>query len=142
MNLTDLPSLNAALNSLASIFLLMGFLAIKKGRKVLHIRLMVSAVLVSALFLISYLYYHFNAVGMTLYQGTGFLRGLYLIILFTHIPMAVINVPLIILAVVWGFGEKYEKHKRIVKWLWPMWMYVSVTGVVIYLMLYKLPHQI
>jgi putative membrane protein len=135
MNLHQLPTLNACLNTIASIFLIMGWRAIKAGNSKLHKTCMTAALIASTLFLCSYVTYHFN-VGRTYYQGEGVLRIIYFFILLTHTPLAVIIVPFCITAVIHAIKGNFEKHKRITTWLAPVWLYVSVTGVIIYAMLY------
>lgn len=136
MELSDLPALNATLNSLAAVCLLGGFVAIKKENKVLHKRFMVGALVISTAFLTSYLIYHFNYPS-TPYPGTGFLKGLYFFILIPHILLAMSLVVLVPLTVVRAIKGNFEKHKKIARWTLPIWFYVSVTGVLVYLMLYQ-----
>jgi len=133
-----LPTVNACLNGLAGIFLFLGWRSIKRGNRVIHQRMMVAALISSALFLCSYLFYHFTIQGITKYQGEGLWRVIYFFILLTHTPLAVIIVPFCITAVIHAMKGRFEKHVRITKWLFPVWMYVSITGVIIYLMLYVL----
>ena len=134
MSVSDLPAVNACFNTLSTIWLTMGFVFIRKGRKEAHRNCMIAALCTSALFLAGYLTYHFNAGAMTRYEGEW--RGLYLAILFSHIPLAGLVVPACLIAVWHAIKGRYERHVRIVRWLFPVWLYVSVTGVVIYLMLY------
>lgn len=136
MNISILPTINACLNASAACFLYLGYRAIKKGNQTLHKKFMIAALLVSTLFLISYLTYHYLHPGVTQYQKQGILRFIYFFILITHTPLAALIVPFCIAAVIYALKGQFEKHKRITKWLWPVWMYVSLTGVVIYLMLY------
>ena len=136
MNLSDLPALNACLNGLSAILLTAGYLFIKRKNERAHRNCMVAALVTSSLFLTSYLYYHFHA-GRTVFPENWF-KPIYLIILLTHTILAVVIVPLIIAAVVQAIRRRFESHKRITRWTWPMWMYVSVTGVVIYLLLYQI----
>jgi uncharacterized membrane protein YozB (DUF420 family) len=136
MNLTDLPLVNACLNSLSTMLLTAGFVFIKRGNKVAHRNCMVGALATSTLFLASYLYYHFHA-GRTVFPDNWF-RPIYLVILLTHTVLAVVIVPLVIAAVVQAIRGKFESHKKIARWTWPMWMYVSVTGVLIYVLLYQI----
>jgi uncharacterized membrane protein YozB (DUF420 family) len=135
MTATDLPSVNAMLNATATCFLFAGWLAIKRNRRDLHRNLMIGALIASALFLACYLYYHAHA-GSVPYQGTGILRPIYFAILIPHIILAALMVPFILAAVWLAFRKRYQAHARITRWLWPVWMYVSVTGVIVYLMLY------
>lgn len=137
MSLTDLPALNATLNGLATILLLAGFFAIKSGKQETHKKIMITALCVSAAFLTSYLIYHYN-VGSVPYPKHDWTRPLYFAILIPHVLLAGLMTPFIIVAVVHAFRGKFSKHRRLVKWVWPVWMFVSVTGVVVYLMLYQL----
>jgi putative membrane protein len=132
------PTVNASLNFCAGVFLLLGWLAIKRGDKKLHQRLMVGALISSALFLISYISYHIVIHGVTKYQKTDFTRPIYFFILGTHTPLAAAIVPFCIAAVYHAYKGNFAKHTRITKWLMPVWMYVSVTGVLVYVMLYIL----
>ncbi len=137
MSLPVFPTINASLNLLAGLFLLAGWLAIKKGNKNLHKKMMAGALISSAVFLICYVSYHAMLHGaVTKYPGVGFKRVFYFTILLTHTPLAAIIVPFSIVAVRHAIKGNFEKHVQITRWLLPVWMYVSVTGVVIYLMLY------
>lgn len=137
MNVQSLPLLNATLNGIAGILLIIGFIAIKHRHDMKqHARFMISALVVSAIFLGSYLYYHFNIQFVTRYQGEGFWRAVYYFILFTHIPLAGLVVPASLAAIWFASRKQFDRHTLITKRLWPVWMYVSVTGVLIYLMLY------
>ncbi len=138
MTVKDLPTLNAMLNGISAVFLLIGFICIKRGNKSLHGKMMMSAFVTSILFLASYLYYHFNVHMVTKYHGGGILRPIYFFILFTHIPLAAIVAPAALVAIWFALKKQFERHKKVTVWLWPVWMYVSVTGVIIYLMLYVL----
>ena len=133
-----MPTLNATLNGLAAVLLLAGWIAIKKGRPDLHRKLMMATMAVSALFLACYLYYHFTVKLVTRYPGDGWDRTLYLLILGTHSLLAPWILPFSIAAVWHALKGRLDKHVRITRWLWPIWMYVSITGVVVYLMLYHL----
>lgn len=136
MNVSDLPALNACLNSLSAIFLTAGFIFIKRRNERAHRNCMIAALITSSLFLASYLYYHYHA-GRTVFPENWF-KPIYLAILLTHTVLAVVIVPLIIAAVVQAVRRRFESHKKITRWTWPMWMYVSVTGVLIYLLLYQI----
>lgn len=138
LEVSQLPALNASLNFVASCFLLAGFVAARRSNHRLHGALMCAAFVVSTAFLASYLYYHYHVEFVTRYQGQGFDRLVYFFILLTHIPLATLMTPFCVAAMVFALFKKWAWHKRIVKWLWPVWMYVSVTGVLIYLMLYVL----
>ena len=136
MDIHMLPTLNATLNGLAGVFLFFGWRAIKAGNQRLHQKLMVCALAASSAFLISYITYHALVRGVTHYTGQGIWRGIYFFILLTHTPLAVLIVPFSLTAVWHALKKNFSKHTRITKWLLPVWMYVSVTGVLIYLMLY------
>ena len=143
MNVDLLPPINASLNAIAACLLFAGWRAIKSGNRDRHRKLMLSAFVVSGVFLISYLTYHGmrtheTGQGHTVFPHGGWLRVVYLTILATHIPLAMVVVPACITAIVHAFRGNFEKHTRITRWLWPVWMYVSVTGVLIYAMLYHL----
>ncbi len=132
----QIPSVNASLNGTATLLLLAGWIAIRSGRPGLHKKLMLSAFGVSALFLACYLYYHFNISAVTKYQGQGASRVVYFVILFSHIPLAMLVVPFSVTALWFALRGRFDAHRKVVRRLWPVWMYVSVTGVLIYLMLY------
>lgn len=137
-----LPLVNACLNGAAALLLLLGWTAIRAGRKELHARLMVAAFLVSSAFLGSYLYYHFVVIpiqdGPTRYNGQGALRYAYLTLLLTHVVGAVVNLPMVLLTLWRAHKERWEAHARLARRTWPLWMWVSVSGVLVYLMLYPL----
>jgi len=137
MNVSSLPTVNAILNSLATIFIVTGWIHIRAGRKTAHRRAMLAAVATSALFLASYLYYHAHA-GATRFTETGAVRTLYFSILITHTILAAVTPFLVGTSVVLALRENFERHRRIARWTLPIWLYVSVTGVVIYVMLYHL----
>jgi putative membrane protein len=136
MTVQDLPTLNATLNSIAGVLLLSGYIAIKKGHKELHKKLMFSALLVSAAFLTSYLIYHYQ-VPSKKFPDLGIIKTIYLIILIPHIILAAVMVPMILKTFWHAWRQEWEKHKKIAKITFPIWMYVSVTGVLVYLMLYQ-----
>lgn len=136
MTVQQLPAVNATLNGISAILLLMGFIAIRKGNKEFHQRCMISAFAVSAVFLICYLVYHYYA-GSTKFTATGWIRPVYFSILISHVILAAAIVPMILLTMWRAWKKDFEKHKKIARWTWPLWMYVSVTGVLIYLMLYQ-----
>ncbi len=137
MSLSDLPVLNACLNALSTVFLSLGFYFIRRQNRVGHRNCMVSALCTSAIFLTSYLFYHFQA-GRTVFREPGWFRPIYLSILLTHTLLAVAIVPLILVTVSLAVKERFEAHQRWARWTWPMWMYVSVTGVLIYFLLYQI----
>jgi uncharacterized membrane protein YozB (DUF420 family) len=133
----DLPALNATLNALSGIFIATGYVLIRRGQRELHQRCMLAALVTSSLFLVSYVIYHANA-GSRPFPGTGFARLLYFAILITHVVLAAIIVPLALVTASRGLRAQYARHVSIARWTLPLWMYVSVTGVVIYLMLYQM----
>lgn len=135
--ISHLPTLNACLNSLSAVFLVLGFLHIKKGNRDAHRRFMLAALTTSALFLASYLTYHYFR-GSTKFPGQGAARTLYFTILLTHTVLATAIVPMIGVVLWAAFKGRFEKHKRLARWTLPLWIYVSVTGVVIYVMLYHI----
>lgn len=132
-----LPTLNAILNGTSAILLLGGRIAIKKNNVVWHQRLMRTAFLVSVLFLISYVVHHAQA-GSRRFQGTGWIRSVYFSILLTHTILAAGIVPMVLRTLFLALKARFDEHKKWAAWTWPLWMYVSVTGVVIYWMLYHL----
>ena len=138
MDYTQLPHLNAVLNSLSALFLVTGFLFIRRGRIRAHRAMMTAALLSSTAFLISYLIYHFVFQGLTRFSGQGIVRSVYLIILFTHTVLAVVILPFVIVTVTRALRGDFLRHRRVARWTFPLWLYVSVTGVIVYLMLYQL----
>lgn len=137
MTIQDLPHLNAALNSLSAALIVTGFVFIKNGRISAHRACMLSATAVSALFLASYLVYHFYA-GHTVFPRGGTIKVVYLAILGSHVLLAITVPPLVGTAIWLGLTGRIPRHKRLVRWAFPIWLYVSVTGVVVYVMLYHL----
>ncbi len=137
MSVSDLPAVNAALNATAAILLVVGYIAIKRGRISVHRACMISAFAVSTLFLISYLTYHAH-VGSRRFPGTGMLRTVYLTILLTHTILAALVPPLAIVTLWRALATRFDRHVAIARWTLPIWLYVSVTGVVVYYMLYRL----
>jgi uncharacterized membrane protein YozB (DUF420 family) len=137
MSVQDLPALNATLNAVATVLLTAGWILIRQKKRDAHRRCMLSAFAVSTGFLTSYLVYHFN-VGSVPFQKPGAIRVVYLTILFTHIVLAAAIVPMILLSLSRALRARYDKHRKIARWTMPLWLYVSVTGVVIYVMLYRL----
>lgn len=131
-----LPTLNAGLNLTSATLLTLGFIFIKKKNITAHRICMGAAFLTSILFLISYLYYHYHA-GSKHFEGTGWVRPVYFSILLSHTILAVAIVPLILLTLRQAFKRNFSAHAQMARWTWPLWMYVSVTGVVIYWMLYR-----
>lgn len=137
MTVSDLPALNASLNGVAALFLLSGYVLIRRRRIRAHRACMLSAFGASALFLVSYVVYHASA-GSRPFPGTGAVRGVYFFILITHVVLAAAIVPMAIVTLSRAWRERFDRHVRIARWTLPTWLYVSVTGVVIYLMLYQL----
>ena len=137
MRIHDLPLLNASLNGLSALLILAGVLFIKLNRKKAHIVLMVSALITSTLFLASYVTYHWLSKGIvTKFTYTGSVRFVYYFILGSHVPLAALTVPLVLMTVIPALQARYDRHRRIAAWTVPVWLYVSVTGVLVYLMLY------
>ena len=136
MELSSLPTVNAILNATCTVFLISGFYFIRKKNIVLHRLCMSVAFLTSILFLSSYLTYHAFA-GSKRFTKVGWIRPAYFSILASHTVLAAVIVPLILVTLFWAWRGQFEKHRRIARWTWPLWMYVSVTGVVIYWMLYR-----
>jgi uncharacterized membrane protein YozB (DUF420 family) len=141
---TLLPTVNAALNATAIVLLIAGYRAIRGGNVRIHRRRMLAAFLVSMAFLGSYLTYHVTrqiheGVGHTVFSGPAALRPFYLVLLFSHLVLAAVNLPMVLVTLSLGLRQRYIRHRRIARWTWPVWMYVSVTGVAVYVMLYHLP---
>jgi putative membrane protein len=137
MNIHDLPTLNASLNFVSAMLLLAGYIQIKKGNRAVHKKIMLTALGSSLLFLTCYLAYHVQA-GSVPYPYHDWTRTLYFIILVPHVILAMVMTPFIITAVWLAWHGRYDRHKAIVHWVWPVWMFVSVSGVAIYFMLYRL----
>lgn len=137
MDLTFLPHVNACLNATSGALLAAGFYFIRRGRVAAHMRCMIAAVVVSICFLASYLTYHYNH-GSTRFQGQGTVRTIYFSILLSHTILAVVIVPLVVVTLRRAWRGDFGRHSRVARWTLPLWFYVSVTGVVVYLMLYQL----
>jgi putative membrane protein len=137
MSVTDLPALNASLNGLAGLFLIAGYRFIRQRQIAAHRASMLCAFAASALFLISYVIYHASA-GSKPFPGTGPVRAAYFFILITHVVLAAVILPMALITLSRALGQRFDRHVRIARWTLPLWLYVSVTGVVIYLMLYRL----
>lgn len=137
MNDSVLPHLNAALNATSFLLLVAALSMIKRGNVQAHRRLMLSALAVSGLFLVSYVAYHAQ-YGSVRFTGQGVVRAVYFIILVTHVILAVVIVPLVIITLRRALAGDFARHRRLARWTYPLWLYVSVTGVVVYLMLYHL----
>jgi uncharacterized membrane protein YozB (DUF420 family) len=133
--LTHLPTLNAFLNGTSAVLLLLGYYFVKRTNIAAHKICMVSAFFSSTLFLISYLYYHAH-IGSKHFEGIGLIRRVYFSILISHTLLAAAIVPMVLITIRKALKGDYLGHARIARWTWPIWMYVSVTGVVIYVMLY------
>jgi uncharacterized membrane protein YozB (DUF420 family) len=137
LSISDLPALNATLNGLSAVCLASGYALIKRGERLMHQRCMIAALALSSLFLLSYVVYHANA-GSRPFPGQGVIRPIYFLILITHVVLAAAVVPLALITATRGLRSQFDRHVRIARWTFPIWLYVSVTGVVIYLMLYQL----
>ncbi len=136
--LDDLPGLNATLNGATAVLLSAGYAMVRTRRLLAHKACMLAAFAVSVLFLCSYLYYHAHA-GVKHYAGQGWLRPVYFGILLTHTVLAAVIVPLAVTTVYFGLRSRHPAHQRIARWTLPIWLYVSLTGVVVYVLLYRLP---
>ncbi|MBI4428031.1 MAG: DUF420 domain-containing protein [Ignavibacteriales bacterium] len=137
ISVSDLPLLNAFLNTCSAAFLVIGHHFMKKGNIPAHRKSMITVFILSGLFLTSYLIYHYHH-GSQPFQGEGWVRPVYFAILLSHTVLATLIVPLAIITLRRGLKGNYEVHRRIARWTYPVWLYVSVTGVVIYLMLYQI----
>jgi uncharacterized membrane protein YozB (DUF420 family) len=137
LSISDLPALNATLNGAAAIFLALGYGFIRNRDRRAHKWCMLGALLMSALFLTSYVIYHAN-VGSKPFAGVGAIRYVYFTILITHVVLAAAIVPLVVMTVWRALAERFAEHRRIARITWPLWMYVSITGVIVYLMLYRM----
>jgi uncharacterized membrane protein YozB (DUF420 family) len=137
VTLSDLPALNASLNATAAVLLVIGYTFIRNGRIRQHRAVMISAFTVSSLFLISYVVYHAN-VGSKPFQRHGPIRVVYFTILLTHVVLAAAVVPLALITLTRGLRGRFDRHVPIARWTFPIWLYVSVTGVIVYVMLYQL----
>jgi uncharacterized membrane protein YozB (DUF420 family) len=137
LQVTDLPAVNATLNAIAGTLLVCGYVMIRRGRIQAHRRFMLSAFATSALFLVSYLIYHAN-VGSRPFPGQGSVRFVYFSILITHVILAAAILPLALITLTHALRDRFERHVPIARWTLPIWLYVSVTGVVVYLLLYQL----
>jgi putative membrane protein len=148
MTIMDLPAVNGSLNGLSAVFLSFGYFFIRRGNRTAHRNCMIAAFITSTLFLACYLTYH-TYLGVVLHRGPtvfkdpAWFRPIYLTILITHTFLAVLIVPLVFMTLSRAVKQRFELHKKIARWTWPIWMYVSVTGVLIYYLLYiKYPqHQ-
>ena len=131
------PVIDATLNGTSAVLLVIGRALIKSGRMAAHRAVMLAALVSSSLFLISYLYYHYH-VGSVHFQGQGIWRPIYFTLLTSHTILAAVIVPMVIITLSRALRARYDKHRRIARWTFPLWLYVSITGVVIYFMLYQI----
>jgi putative membrane protein len=143
MSFADLPAVNASLNGLSAIFLSAGYVLIRGGNRDAHRNCMIAAFVASALFLACYLTYHGYLAyhlhrGPTIFKDPAWFRPAYLAILLSHTVLAIVIVPLALITLGRALRQRFELHRKIARWTWPLWMYVSVTGVVIYLLLYQI----
>jgi uncharacterized membrane protein YozB (DUF420 family) len=135
------PAINATLNGTSAVLLLFGRILIAKRQIAAHRACMIAAMVASALFLCCYLFFHYE-VGNIRFLGEGWARPVYFTILITHVTLAIVIVPMAIITLNRGLNARYDKHRAIAKWTWPLWMYVSITGVIVYFMLYQwFPHS-
>lgn len=134
---TDLPAVNASLNAISTVFLSIGWVLIRQRKIEAHRLCMLGAFTTSALFLISYVVYHAN-VGSVPYQGQGPIRVVYFAILITHVVLAAAILPLALVTLSRALSRRFDRHRKIARWTLPIWLYVSVTGVIIYMMLYRI----
>jgi uncharacterized membrane protein YozB (DUF420 family) len=135
------PALNATLNGTSAVLLLTGRFLISRGRMAAHRACMIAAMTTSAVFLGCYLFFHYE-VGNVRFLARGWARPVYFTILISHVTLAIVIVPLSIMTLRFGLKARYDQHRAIARWTWPLWMYVSVTGVIVYFMLYQwFPHS-
>jgi putative membrane protein len=130
-------ALNASLNGISGVLLACGYVAIRRGKIAVHKRFMISAFVVSSVFLVSYLLYHYR-VGHVAFQGQGWIRPVYFVLLTSHTILAIVIVPLILITLRRALLERFDKHRIIARWTLPLWFYVCVTGVIVYLMVYQI----
>jgi len=135
VSLASLPAVNAGLNGACTVFLLLGFAFIKQRKIQAHRVCMITAFFCSAVFLILYLYFHFHA-GIIRFGGQGWIRPVYFAILISHTTLAIVIVPLVLITLSRALRERFDRHRAIARWTLPLWLYVSVTGVVVYWLLY------
>ncbi len=136
MTIHTLPAINASLNALSGVLLVIGYALMRARRIELHRRVMIAAFITSSLFLVSYVIYHAQ-VGSVRFTREGFVRPLYFTILITHVTLAATVLPLAIITLTRGLKGRYLRHRAIAKWTFPIWLYVSVTGVLVYVLLYQ-----
>ena len=131
------PALNASLNGISALLLAGGYAAIRAGKMEVHKRFMVSAFWVSAAFLVSYVIYHIRVKQLVLFQGQGWIRPVYFTLLTSHTILAIVIVPMILITLRRAWMERFDKHRVIARWTLPLWFYVCITGVIVYLMVYQ-----
>ena len=131
------PVINASLNASSAVLLVIGRTMIARGKMAAHRAVMLTAFATSSVFLVSYLYYHAH-VGSVHFRGTGWSRPLYFTILISHTILAIIIVPMVVITLSRALRERFDRHRAIARWTFPLWLYVSVTGVIVYLMLYRI----
>jgi uncharacterized membrane protein YozB (DUF420 family) len=136
MDIYQLPAIDATLNAISTVFILAGYYFIKRGNQRAHKACMGTALITSTIFLACYLTYHFKAPPLH-FTTPGWPKTLYFITLITHVPLALIATVMVIITVIFALKGNFEKHKRIARWTFPIWLYVSITGVLVYLMLYQ-----
>ena len=132
------PALNASLNGISALLLAGGYAAIRAGKMEVHKRFMLSAFWVSVVFLASYVIYHIRVKQVVLFQGQGWIRPVYFALLLSHTILAIVIVPMILVTLRRALLEKFDKHRLIARWTLPLWFYVCVTGVIVYLMVYQI----
>jgi putative membrane protein len=132
------PAFNATLNGISAVLLAGGYAAIRAGKRDVHKAFMISAFTASTIFLVSYVVYHLRVKQLVLFQGQGWIRPVYFTLLISHTILAVVIVPLILITLRRAWLEKFDKHRLIARWTLPLWFYVSVTGVIVYLMVYQI----
>jgi putative membrane protein len=138
MSLHDLPAVNGFLNGLSAVFLGSGYYFIRRQKQIAHRNCMIAAVSTSTLFLASYLTYHFTVKTITHFRDPAWFKPIYMTILLTHTALAATILPLVVITLNRALKGRFDSHKKIARWTWPLWMYVSVTGVIIYLLLYQI----
>jgi uncharacterized membrane protein YozB (DUF420 family) len=137
VSVTDLPAVNATLNAISAVLLVIGYVLIRQRRIEQHRWTMIGAFAVSTLFLIGYVIYHWN-VGSKPFTAQGPVRTVYFFVLITHIVLAALVPPMALITLIRGLRARYDRHARLARWTLPIWLYVSVTGVIVYVMLYQL----
>jgi putative membrane protein len=136
-DLSFFPALNASLNGVSAVLLTTGHTFIRRGRTAAHRACMIAAVITSSVFLVSYLYYHAH-VRSVHFPGTGWSRPVYFSILISHTVLAAAVPPLVLITLIYALRRRFDRHRRIARWTYPIWLYVSITGVAVYIMLYRI----